>query len=208
MTIYYLYVKTHIKSGLRYLGQTSNNNPHKYRGSGVDWKNHLLLHGNYVHTEILLSTTSIEERNNVGRYYSVLWRVTSAVDDFGNRIYANRIAETGSGGGMTSTLAKEIANRPGASERNSIRAKLAMNRPEVKLRHLEAVRISMQNEQLRESRRQLRLDKRIFTFSHTSGIIEKCTRNVLIQKYHLAESNVSFLIKGTRKTHRGWEIIN
>jgi hypothetical protein len=202
MTIYYLYLKTHLKSGLRYLGQTSNKNPYQYQGSGVDWKIHLAMYGYDVNTEILLTTTSIDDRNLMGRYYSQLWNVTSAVDDFGNKIYANRIAETGGGGGMTSALAKEIANKPGAREKNSNRAKIAMNRPDVKQRHTNAMR------NISEKIRNIKLNPQIFTFSHSSGITEICTRNALIQKYQLIESNMSFLIKGTRKTHRGWKILS
>jgi hypothetical protein len=37
----YLYVKTHNKTGLKYLGQTSQKDPHKYPGSGTRWRHHL-----------------------------------------------------------------------------------------------------------------------------------------------------------------------
>ena len=52
MTIY-LYVKTHNVTGLKYLGQTSSNDPYKYQGSGKYWRLHLKKHGNNVTTEIL-----------------------------------------------------------------------------------------------------------------------------------------------------------
>lgn len=98
MTIYTLYVKTHRKTGLKYLGQTSQD-PFKYLGSGVDWGSHLKEFGNEVDTEILLQTSDREERNRLGRYYSALWHVVTAADDFGNKIWANRIPETGGGSG-------------------------------------------------------------------------------------------------------------
>ena len=98
MTIYTLYVKTHRKTGLRYLGQTSQD-PFKYPGSGVDWGPHLKEFGNEIHTEILLQTSDKEERNRLGRYYSALWHVVTAADDFGNKIWANKIPETGGGSG-------------------------------------------------------------------------------------------------------------
>jgi hypothetical protein len=94
--IYTLYVKTHNKSGLKYLGQTSQD-PFTYSGSGVDWKIHLNEFGKDIHTEILLQTTNKEERNYWGRYYSALWHIVTAADDFGNKIWANRIPETGGG---------------------------------------------------------------------------------------------------------------
>jgi hypothetical protein len=97
MNIYSLYVKVHRITGLRYLGQTKQD-PHKYKGSGTDWAEHLLQYGKEVDTVILFQTTYISERNRMGRYYSNLWKVTSAMDDYGNKIWANRIPETGGGG--------------------------------------------------------------------------------------------------------------
>jgi len=52
MTIY-LYVKTHNKTGLKYLGKTTNQDPHAYHGSGADWKTHLKEHGIDYTTEII-----------------------------------------------------------------------------------------------------------------------------------------------------------
>lgn len=96
MIIYYLYVKTHRKTGLKYLGQTKKN-PFKYKGSGVDWLRHIIIHGNEVDTEIILTTENIEERNYWGRHYSKVWNIVNAQDDYGNKIWANRIPETGGG---------------------------------------------------------------------------------------------------------------
>lgn len=96
MTIYTLYLKIHRITGFRYLGQTSKD-PIKYKGSGIDWIAHLQQHGNFVDTIVLLETSSVTDRNYWGRYYSKLWNVVSAQDDYGNKIYANRIPETGGG---------------------------------------------------------------------------------------------------------------
>ena len=69
MTIY-LYVKTHNVTGLKYLGQTSSNDPYKYQGSGKYWRLHLKKHGNNVTTEILKECESKadikEESENLG----------------------------------------------------------------------------------------------------------------------------------------------
>jgi hypothetical protein len=100
MTIYTLYIKTHKLTGLKYLGQTKQN-PFTYSGSGVDWTDHLLQYGDFVDTKILFQSTNIEERNYWGRYYSKYFNVVNAMDDYGNKIWANRIPETGGGpGGM------------------------------------------------------------------------------------------------------------
>lgn len=112
MIIYTLYVKVHRKTGFRYLGQTKRN-PYTYLGSGTDWLAHLKLHGNDIETIILLQTPSKEERNYWGIHYSNLWKVVTSVDDFGNRIWANRIPESGAGCAdtpKTSEHKKNIAN--------------------------------------------------------------------------------------------------
>lgn len=96
MIIYTLYVKVHRKTGFRYLGQTKRD-PYVYCGSGTDWLAHLKEHGNDIQTIILLQTQSKEERNYWGIHYSNLWNVISSVDNFGNRIWANRIPESGAG---------------------------------------------------------------------------------------------------------------
>jgi hypothetical protein len=98
MTIYTLYIKTHRKTGLKYFGQTKQD-PYSYPGSGVDWTNHINDYGRDIYTEILLQTSDKSERNYWGRYYSKLWKIVTAMDDYGNKIWANRIPETGGGCG-------------------------------------------------------------------------------------------------------------
>ena len=89
MTIY-LYKKTHNKTGLQYLGKTTQN-PFKYLGSGKDWVPHLKEHGYEITTEILKECQTKEELNIWGRYYSELWNVAASLE------WANRIPETGGG---------------------------------------------------------------------------------------------------------------
>jgi hypothetical protein len=110
MSIYYLYIKTHTKTGLKYLGQTSKQDPYTYCGSGKDWKLHLSLNGFTVDTEIIRKCFSKQELNYYGRYYSNLYKVTSAVDNYGNRIWANRIPETGGGGTPTEQTKEKLRN--------------------------------------------------------------------------------------------------
>ena len=49
MTIY-LYVKQHSVTGLKYFGKTTQNDPYKYKGSGLYWSNHIKKHGNFIET--------------------------------------------------------------------------------------------------------------------------------------------------------------
>ena len=89
--MYYLYVKTHTVTGLKYLGQTKSD-PYKYNGSGVSWKQHLKENGNHVHTQVLKECNSKAELKSWGEYYSKLWNVVESND------WANRVIESGCGG--------------------------------------------------------------------------------------------------------------
>lgn len=121
MTIY-LYVKTHRKTGLKYLGKTNAKDPHKYPGSGVYWSSHLAKHGNDVATEILRECTTNEEVKEYGIYYSGLWDVVGAVDDSGKKIWANLKPEEGAGGAFKpsqESIAKGLATRKANGKLNS-----------------------------------------------------------------------------------------
>lgn len=91
MTIY-LYVKTHNKTGLKYLGKTTARDPHKYQGSGVHWTRHINKHGYDVDTEVIKICHSKEELKEWGSYYSKLWNVVESRD------WANLKEEKGDGG--------------------------------------------------------------------------------------------------------------
>ena len=90
MTIY-LYVKTHSKTGIKYLGKTTKD-PYKYIGSGVKWHQLLKQHGAEHTTEIIKECNSNHEINVWGRHYSTLWDVVASDQ------WANLIPETGGGG--------------------------------------------------------------------------------------------------------------
>jgi hypothetical protein len=81
MTIY-LYVKTHNKTGLKYLGKTERD-PHKYKGSGTYWRRHIKEHGYDVTTEILRECITNEEVYEWGIHYSHLWNVVES-DEWAN----------------------------------------------------------------------------------------------------------------------------
>jgi hypothetical protein len=92
MTIY-LYVKTHNKTGLKYLGKTTLSDPHKYPGSGLYWKRHLKTYGRDYSTEILKECQDTATAEYWGSYYSNLWNIVESKE------WANLIPENGRGGG-------------------------------------------------------------------------------------------------------------
>lgn len=102
--MYYLYVKTHTTTGLRYLGQTRQKDPHSYRGSGVRWLNHLKVHGPHYTTEIIFQSEDRKEIERVGLYFSSLWNVVESDD------WANLMEESGAGGALSSESLVKRAN--------------------------------------------------------------------------------------------------
>jgi hypothetical protein len=99
MTIY-LYVKTHQKTGLKYLGKTSREDYNEYTGSGLIWKRHLKKHGKDYTTEILLKTETIEEAREVGIFFSLLFDVVNSVE------WANLTIEDANGGENLRNIAR------------------------------------------------------------------------------------------------------
>lgn len=105
---FYLYLKTHKITGLKYLGYTSSADPIKYPGSGKYWKQHLRVHGKEVDTEILIECSSKEEIKKFGEYYSQLWNIVKSPE------WANLKIESGDGGSngsMSECQKMKISNK-------------------------------------------------------------------------------------------------
>jgi hypothetical protein len=88
----YLYVKTHNKTGLKYLGKTTAKDPNNYRGSGTFWIRHIKKHSYDVTTEIIFQTEDVEELAKMGKHYSDLYNVVASKE------WANLKEEVGDGG--------------------------------------------------------------------------------------------------------------
>ncbi len=93
MPIYSLYIKTHQKTGLKYLGKTIRD-PFNYNGSGIRWSRHLEKHGNDVSTQIIGQYSTKEELKENGLYFSKLFNVVESEE------WANLTVEEGQGGGV------------------------------------------------------------------------------------------------------------
>jgi hypothetical protein len=88
----YLYVKTHNRTNMKYLGKTSSKNPYTYKGSGKYWKNHIKKHGYDVTTIILLCAKCEKEISETGVFFSKLFNVVESKE------WANLKEEKGDGG--------------------------------------------------------------------------------------------------------------
>lgn len=137
MKSYTLYEKIHNRTGFRYLGYTTQD-INSYSGSGIDWVEHLREHGNDVTTHVYLTTTERDVLVYWGRYYSTIYNVVGAMDDYGNKIWANRIPETG-GGCKDPEYTRKIMNTPEVRHKVSEMTKKAMSDPVIKEKHLASV---------------------------------------------------------------------
>lgn len=93
MPIYSLYIKTHNKTGLKYLGHTIRD-PFEYFGSGIRWRRHLAIHGRDISTEIIGQYDTKEALRKNGIAYSLKHNVKE------DSSWANLTIEEGQGGGI------------------------------------------------------------------------------------------------------------
>ena len=100
----YLYVKTHNKTGLKYLGKTVQD-PFIYRGSGKRWINHIKKHGNDVTTEIIGVYETIDDL----RLYSII--ISEKYNIVHSDEWANIRPETGDGGDTSKYIDYSKLNR-------------------------------------------------------------------------------------------------
>ncbi len=93
--IHYLMIKTHNKTGLKYLCKTSTTNPkhpYQYKGSGKYWKRHLATHGTDITTEIVGMFTDKDE------FIAQAILLSEKYDVVNSDKWANLIPERGDGG--------------------------------------------------------------------------------------------------------------
>ena len=228
MTIYYLYIKTHNKTGLKYLGYTGRKDPYKYKGSGDYWTDHIKKHGYDVNTEILKECSTKDEIKHWGLHYSDLWNIVEDRNNEGNKIWANLKPENGDGAGpgMYNHMHRpEIKEKhavalldPGNKEKHRLATKEAMNRPDVKERVILARNKSEYKENMKKNLHTPELfakrlgsgngnyDHTVYTFIHETGIIHKSTRYEFMKKYNLDQGNLAHLILGRCHVIKGWKL--
>ena len=97
----YLYVKAHRKTGLKYFGKTTRENPVSYRGSGKCWLRHLTKHGNDVETEIVGVFENFEEGMKFALEFSENNNIVESNE------WANLIPENGFDGGRSGRILSE-----------------------------------------------------------------------------------------------------
>ena len=112
-----LYLKQHNKTGLKYFGKTSAEDPTQYRGSGKYWALHLSAHGNDVttlwHQEFADLRTLVEYAIN----FSVDNDIVYATNEAGDKIFANLRIEDGLDGGRHTKETKKLIGIKGTGRK-------------------------------------------------------------------------------------------
>lgn len=83
--VYKLMIKTHNKTGLKYLCVTKRSDWQKYTGSGTYWKSHLKKYGVDIKTELLYESNDYNDFIIQCLFYSDIFNV-SLSDEFANQI--------------------------------------------------------------------------------------------------------------------------
>lgn len=184
MTIY-LCIKTHRITGLKYLCKTIQD-PFRYMGSGTDWLQHLKKYGRSHTTEIIKECKSVSELSNWGRYYSKLFHIVTATDNYGNKIWANRIPETGAGGG--NNLCTE---------------------DRIKLGKISAARQKIENKHnwSKTGIENCNYSHILYKFQHiATGILLELTQYEFRKRFGYLQGTISALVHGVIKSCDGWKM--
>lgn len=100
----WLYIKQHNVTGLYYFGKHTGKNPHKYKGSGQYWNNHLKVHGNDVTTKWSELFTDAESLVEFALFFSKEFDIVESKDSKKNKIWANLILENGIDGVVSGNI--------------------------------------------------------------------------------------------------------
>jgi hypothetical protein len=92
----YLYIKTHNKTGLKYLGKTTQD-PFKYKGSGLVWTRHIKKYGYDVTTEVI---STFNHNQELAEFATML---SETLDIVNSKEWANLRIESGDGGDTSKT---------------------------------------------------------------------------------------------------------
>lgn len=223
MTIYYLCIKTHQTTGLKYLCQTKKCDPIKYSGSGVDWLRHLDKFGSEHTTEIIRECHSPKELSIWGRYFSNLWHIVTACDDYGNKIWANKIPETGIGGGGGIWLSGDrnyqrkpgfVSPRIGTKIPDSVREKITGDNNYQRKPGFVSKNSGNNNYQCKPGfipkhagQTHSNFNHMLYSFENIdTGEVVNTTMNELMNRFDLNQGNLSEVISGKRKTVKRWKI--
>jgi hypothetical protein len=217
MSIYTLYVKTHNKTGLKYLGFTKLD-PFTYKGSGKYWNSHLKVHGNDVTTAILFQSQSKSDIKPIGLQYSKLWNIVESTE------WANLKPEDGYGGYVPKHLRPDTRGDKNGRYDSNIYTFYNLDTGKVvsstrynfyntyNIRSsgvcdlIKGVRFEINGWSMTPVRQQLPT----YQFHHmTTNITVYMTQRDFCDQYQLRYSIITEVINryGRRKSYKGWSVI-
>ena len=195
-------VKTHRITGLKYLCQTSNKNPHKYKGSGKYWKYHLNKHGIDFDTHIILKCYTKSALKEWGLYYSKLWSIVQS------KQWANLMPEAGDGSDSEFIKMKRSDpdsgyNKPHFIESMRFHAKHRMKNK--KFRDNISKKVSNSVKKLWQTKEYQEKNCERYTVTSPEGkSFEILNLNQFCRENNLGLGNMWSVSVGKRKSHKGW----
>jgi hypothetical protein len=205
MKTIYLLVKTHNKTGLKYLCQTTRQDYNKYPGSGKYWKKHLKVHGYDVTTEVIKECVSRDEMIYWGKHYSDLWNIVNS------REWANLKPEEGNGN--TTEWMKELWLQPGYKDKIREARKTTYSSLKYKQKQRENSLKLWQDSEFRNNRpnqsgmNNPNYDPTSHVFEHKDGNRFSGSKLEFATKYNLRPKAVRHLVKGDVMIHKGWKVV-
>lgn len=205
----YLCIKTHRKTGLKYLCKTIRTDYDRYSGSGKYWKNHLRVHGKDFDTELLRECSSEQELKEWGIYYSNLWNIVESDE------WANLKPEEGDGGdpgpiGRAKISESKIGKKHSIEQNNNkSKRQLGTKKSQSWLEKrvgMKYQRRKTKNEWTYVGDNHWNTDKRLYEFEHKKTGERKIARREEFGKL-IQSTHVGRLISGERKTAKGWRFI-
>ena len=96
-----LYLKTHNKTGMKYLGITTGDPINSYKGSGAEWKKHIKEHGKHdVTTEILYEEPLPVGNKTTNKFKQICKEYSDLFNVVKNKNFANLKPEDGTFGAL------------------------------------------------------------------------------------------------------------
>lgn len=138
--MYYLYVKAHSVTGLKYLGKTEKD-PYRYKGSGLYWLRHLKKHGNDVSTEVIFESENFDIFQTKCLEYSKLYNIVESEE------WANLAIETGEDGTAVNKNVKGVPKSKEHKEKLRI-ARMSQISPMLGRKHSDETKEKMRQKRL------------------------------------------------------------
>jgi len=205
----YLYIKTHNKTGLKYLGKTVKD-PFKYKGSGTYWLRHIKKYGNNISTQILFETEDPIEFEKMGIYYSNLYNIVESEE------WANLSIENGKGGvlsgeknGMYGRTHSESAKKlfSEIAKRNFKNKSYESLYGKEKANELKLLRSKQLKGKDHKGNKNSRFDWTEYVFFNcVTNEYHIGTRYSFYKKYNLNKAGVHRLIHDEKYIYKNWKI--